>query len=186
MLFYLAMIEDSSDQSKFEELYMTYKKTMFYVANNILRDTYLAEDAVHQAFIRIIENLDKINPTDCHKTRSFIVILMKNVAIDIYRKRKQENVNSYHDMEFIINEMAATKEFEEEVENEIITTIASLPFNYSSVLMLKYSQGYSDSEISKILSISESNVRQRIVRAKKMLKSILNKKEVEEKEDANN
>ena len=24
MLFYLAMIEDSSDQSKFEELYMTY------------------------------------------------------------------------------------------------------------------------------------------------------------------
>ena len=89
-------------------------------------------------------------------------------------------------MEFIISEMAATKEFEEEVENEIITTIASLPFNYSSVLMLKYSQGYSDSEISKILSISESNVRQRIVRAKKMLKSVLNKKEVEEKENANN
>jgi len=34
---------------------------MFYVANSILKDEHLAEDAVHQAFIKIIENLNKIN-----------------------------------------------------------------------------------------------------------------------------
>lgn len=94
MFFYLTMIENSSDQTKFEELYLTYKKTMFYVATDILKDAYLAEDAVHQAFIRIIENLDKINQIDCHKTRSFIVIITKNIAIDNYRKRKR-NCNRY-------------------------------------------------------------------------------------------
>jgi len=41
---------------------------MFYVANSILKDEHLAEDAVHQAFIRIIESLDKINEIKCPKT----------------------------------------------------------------------------------------------------------------------
>lgn len=152
---------------------------MGVVLRLLLKDAYLAEDAVHQAFIRIIQNLDKINQIDCHKTRSFIVIITKNIAIDIFRKRKKENTISYHGIEFKLDEIAATKE-EFDEDNEIITAIASLPFNYSSVLMLKYSQFYSDSEISEILSISESNVRQRIVRAKKKLKSELRKIEVKE------
>lgn len=50
MLIYLAMIELEEDRHKFEKLYITYKQTMFYVANRILRDKYLSEDVVHQAF----------------------------------------------------------------------------------------------------------------------------------------
>lgn len=41
---------------------------MFYVAHSILKDEHLAEDAVHQAFIKIIDNLDKINEITCPKT----------------------------------------------------------------------------------------------------------------------
>jgi RNA polymerase sigma-70 factor (ECF subfamily) len=50
MLIYLAMIELEEDRHKFEQLYITYKQTMFYVANSILGDEYLSEDVVHQAF----------------------------------------------------------------------------------------------------------------------------------------
>lgn len=42
-------------------------QTMFYTANRTIRDEYLAEDIVHQAFLRIIVNLDKINEINCHK-----------------------------------------------------------------------------------------------------------------------
>jgi RNA polymerase sigma-70 factor (ECF subfamily) len=48
---YLSIIDSEQDKNKFEILYTTYRKLMFYVANRILKDQYLAEDAVHQAFI---------------------------------------------------------------------------------------------------------------------------------------
>ena len=73
MLIYLSMIELDEDKNKLEQLYTTYKQTMFYSANRILKDEYLAEDVVHQAFLRIIDNLDKINEIKCHKTLLTIV-----------------------------------------------------------------------------------------------------------------
>lgn len=75
MLIYLSMIETEEDKSKFVQLYETYKNLMFYVSNRILNDEYLAEDAVHQTFIKIIENLDKIKEVRCHKTKSYIVTM---------------------------------------------------------------------------------------------------------------
>jgi len=53
--------------------------------------------------------------------------------------------------------------------NEIEEAILKLPINYSIVLRLKYSQGYTNKEISEILRISEENVRQRLVRGRNKL-----------------
>lgn len=58
--------------------------------------------------------------------------------------------------------------------SDIEEAILKLPINYSTVLILKYSQGYSNKEISQILNISEENVRQRISRSRKRLTEILN------------
>ena len=55
LTFYLSLIETEEDKSKFENIYETYRKVMFYTANQILKDEYLAEDAVHSAFLRILK-----------------------------------------------------------------------------------------------------------------------------------
>lgn len=70
-----------------ERLYREYRAPMFRIALAILRDEGLAEDAVQQSFLKIFQNFEKIDRTDCNKTRSFIVILVKNTAIDLYRRR---------------------------------------------------------------------------------------------------
>lgn len=57
MLNYLTMIDSEEDKSKFEKLYLTYRQTMFYVANRIIKDEYIAEDIVHQSFLRLINHL---------------------------------------------------------------------------------------------------------------------------------
>lgn len=44
---------------------------MFYVANDILKDNYLAEDAVHKAFLKLINHLDKIWETESQKNEVF-------------------------------------------------------------------------------------------------------------------
>lgn len=44
---------------------------MFYVANDILRDNYLVEHAVHKAFLKLINHLDKIWETESQKNEVF-------------------------------------------------------------------------------------------------------------------
>ena len=58
----LQTIESEEDKSKFEGIYYRYRKLMFHVAMKILHNRQDAEDAVHQAFVSIIENLEKILP----------------------------------------------------------------------------------------------------------------------------
>lgn len=73
---YLSMLDGDDEKSKFESLYLTYRKLMFHVANGILNDEGLAEDAVHQAFLKILKNFDKVGEISCHKTRSVTLLLL--------------------------------------------------------------------------------------------------------------
>lgn len=56
MILYLQMIDAPKDRSKFERLYLAYRDLMFYVANQILHNEQDAEDAVHQAFLKVGED----------------------------------------------------------------------------------------------------------------------------------
>ena len=59
-MIYLMMIDAEEDKQKFAILYETYRHLMMKVALNVLKDTFLAEDAVHEAFIKIAKNMEKI------------------------------------------------------------------------------------------------------------------------------
>ena len=173
MFIYLSMIESEEDKSKFERLYLTYRQQMYYSAKRILKDDYLAEDAVHLAFIKIIEHLEKINEEDCHKTKGFIVIVVEHIAIDLYNKRSKEDLVFLNRNDFDTVQQKQESSVSDS-EDRIEALRAELPLNFSTVLRFKFSHGYSNLEISKILGISEENVRQRILRGKKHLSKLLN------------
>jgi RNA polymerase sigma-70 factor (ECF subfamily) len=90
MLFLMMLIDSEEDRSKFEIIYETYHRLMFFLARQILPDDRDAEDAVQESFIKIIKNLDKISDPKCPKTKHFIVIIVKRTAIDIKKKKKRE------------------------------------------------------------------------------------------------
>ena len=77
MIIYLQMIESDEDKSKFEQLYIMYKGLMFHVAMKILKNEFDAEDAVHQAFLSLIENLKKIWMSNVQKLE-LISLLLQN------------------------------------------------------------------------------------------------------------
>ena len=60
MVIYLQMIDTPDDRSKFEQIYLEYRGLMFHVANEILHNEQDAEDAVHQAFVNVAKNMEKI------------------------------------------------------------------------------------------------------------------------------
>ena len=87
MLVGLQMVEDPKEKTKFEKIYRRYRSYMFRIAFAILENPQEAEDAVHAAFMKIIENIEKISEPECIKTQSYIVTIIRNQAIDIYRRR---------------------------------------------------------------------------------------------------
>lgn len=67
---YLSLIDSDESKDKFEELYLKYRRQMKIIAFKILGDEGLAEDAVHNAFLKIISAFDKFNEIDVRKRRT--------------------------------------------------------------------------------------------------------------------
>lgn len=59
-------------------------------------------------------------------------------------------------------------------QNEVLTAVMELPQKYKGVIILFYYEGYSISEIAKILGQKESTIGSQLNRARKMLKMMLN------------
>ena len=59
-IIYVNIIDDPKQIPRFEEIYETYYKKMFYTANKILKDDYEAEDALQDAFIGIARNMKTV------------------------------------------------------------------------------------------------------------------------------
>ena len=70
MLVYLQMIETPEDKSKFIILYEEYRDYMYRVALAILHNPEDAEDAVHYAFVKIAENIDRLGALNTLKTKA--------------------------------------------------------------------------------------------------------------------
>ena len=171
MLIYLALIDTESDKRKFELIYNQYKQLMFYVAKNILYDIHESEDAVHQAFLRVIDHFEKIEEVDCPQTRAYLVIIVKNISLNILKKRKNNNLLSYDELDPFIQCYGDDKPL------GLMEAIFKLPTIFSNVLILKYSNGYTTQEISEILDINYETVKKRITRAKQALSEVLNNDE---------
>ena len=167
MLIYLQMIETPEDQSKFEQIYEKYLGLMYHVALKILENHEDAEDAVHQAFVSIAENIKTIHPADCPETKSYIVITIESKSIDIIRHRKRVT----HVIEF--DETMWGIEIPDEDRFDMAALVGRLPARYREVLLLRFDNGYTTKEIAKIWHLSPSNAEKLIWRAKTALQKLI-------------
>lgn len=173
LAFYLVLIDDEPSRLLFEEIYLLHRQTMVYAANRILHDQMMAEDATHDAFLRLMNHLDKISDPQCHKTRSFVVLIVRNIAIDYCRKLKRLAETSYEEFDFIFEDpdLDPAAVFEQMENREIYRQkVAKLRPIYAEVLTLKYSFEYADQEIAELLGITCETVRTRLRRARNQLK----------------
>lgn len=143
---------------------------MFYTACRILKDEKDSEDVVHDAFVKIIGIIEKIDEPVCPQTRKLIVTITENRAIDLYRKRKKLSAEAAEDLPDLF---ISTPEEKLVFDSCIIEAIATLPPVQREILILRYEYGYSVKEISKIVSKSPEAVKKIIQRSKKKLSGVL-------------
>ena len=171
LLIYLNMLETDVDRAKMTQIYERYEGLVFYIAKDFLKNIQDAEDATHDAFLRIVKNISCVEDISSHKTKGFVVIVIENVCKNYLKKKKRAEVISFEQVEYEITT-------DEDVEKSVIENMTAenlrkrideLEPIHQQALILRYSKQLSYDEMSKILGIKQSAVRKRVQRARDIL-----------------
>jgi len=180
LLFIVILASGSASDSggeKFDLIFRKYKNLMLHKAYEILKDPYLAEDAVSDAFLRIYRNIGKIDNPLSNQSVAFIVTVVRNTALTIYRKSARAKSESA-EIELLENTPDEGFDLESYVisnieAKNIYTLIDRLNEKYKQVFLLKYAYGYSHREIAGLTGMTEGNAVVTLHRAKKALMQLI-------------
>ena len=167
---YITLLDTDEQISKFERIYTKYRGLMFYTANSVLQDSYLAEDAVHETFLDIIRIIDSIRATNKKELSQFLRIMTHHKAVDMVRKcSTQKKCDNEIDSSCSSKIDTAEAIVIDKIQYEnMLSLVQSMDEKYKTPLLLKI-QGYKISENADFLNISAGNVKVRLHRARKII-----------------
>lgn len=159
---------------KLRRLYELYEQPMYRIAYAVLKNTASAEDAVSDAFEKIIRKIGRIGDPDSPKTKGYIVKTIKNTSIDRYRKNQAFYEKCCPIGEEAMQLIDSSVDIESDViEKENMGLLDSLNERDRQIIMLRCSDGLSWREAAYKLSMSETGIRKRFERIKLSLKGEL-------------
>ena len=154
------------------QLYKTYCNAMFLVAYKYVKDRFLAEDIMQEAFVKAFKNINKYKGEV-----SFGVWLKKiviNQSIDELKKNKilmssinEEVLQVVEEEKWEVDDTVTAK--------MVVDCIQKQKEKYRLVMLLYLIEGYDHKEISQILNITEVTSRTHLARGKKIVREYLKK-----------
>jgi RNA polymerase sigma-70 factor (ECF subfamily) len=158
----------------------------------LVKDEWVADDLIQETFLKIEKNLRSLK--DSSKLSSWIFRIAYNLCQDHFRQlklsRKEERIDEEGMEEFkealIQKELDIQKELEQRQMGECVQNqINLLPESLRTVLVLFDIMEFNHQEIADILGITVKNVKVRLHRARKRLKTILEEKCTFERDERN-
>lgn len=178
--FYISIVNTDEEKEKVVYIYENYYSYMAYKAGQLLKNDQDIEDTVHNAMIKIIDNLHLIDTDDEVRAKGFCGIITKNIAIDFLRRKDNQNIQldeaiteNYID-DCDPGELLITKD----MYDIILKAIESLKDTYRDVCLLKYVNGLKEREIALLLGLTTKNVSLRVFRGKQLLREALRKEKI--------
>lgn len=180
MLQFLLSIADESDHAKVEYIYNRYHDEMLRVAKarlhrrNVPNYELDAEDAVQNAFVKIVKHINRIDFTaEDRSLRAYILKIVANEAISV-----ADDYRIVDDIDELADEIEDGDFFGmlrvHERYEDVVEAIQQLDERYSIPLALRCGDNMGIKEIAELLGISDKSVYTRLERARKMLIEILN------------
>jgi len=150
--------------------------TLYRVAYSVLRNAADAEDAVQEAFLRVLRHRGTL-----HEVRDYRVWLIRivwNVVLD--RKRRQKTRPETDDVADLARVLpveglsAEERAAAAQHHAHVLGCVDQLPPKERQVLLLSAFDELSSVEIASVLDITESSVRSRLFRARNLMADLLN------------
>ena len=139
-----------------------------------------AEDITIQTFSKAFNKIHLFD--DSYKFSTWLIAISKNIHYDFLRKEKtsihSKTTNERDDRVYFIPDDSPTAEdklINEQNLAKLLKDIKKLKPHYQRVIQLRYFQELSYNEIAKEIDEPISNVKVKLLRAKKLLASIITK-----------
>ena len=181
----VVVLAQKGREPAFRELIRRYERPVFSLIYRMVRDSTAAEDLAQDAFIKVLNHLDKYRPE--FKFSSWLFKIANNVAIDHLRKRQLDTISldgsphavSASEVEatrFDIADSSANALDElaaRELGSTIEQAIGKLRPEYRNCIMLRHVEGRSYEEIAATLDLPLGTVKTYIHRARHQLREAL-------------
>ena len=174
---------EKKKHKEFYELYKPYLNSLKNTAFRLSKDNMEADDLLQETLFKAYRGIHSFEPNT--NFRAWIFRILVNTYLTQYRKKSKQPLKvSYDDMEDYMHYQRTDIDYEYEVENaesvkgelfvdEIQTVLDKIPYYFKLVVMLYDIEGFSYSEISKMINIPVGTVMSRLSRGRKLLRQKL-------------
>ena len=147
-----------------EILMEKYKDHLFAVAFNICKNAADADDVVQDTFLQY-HIADKQFENEQH-IRAWLIRVTIN-------KAKNINISFWRRAGIPLEDYMEALTFETPEAEDLFEEVMKLPEKYRIVIHLFYYEDYSIREIAQIINATESNVKVRLTRGRRLLRNVL-------------
>lgn len=147
------------------------RPSLLSIAKKILGDEEEAEDVVQDAMLRLWQLKSKnlstqrnTKPGNIRNAESLIKIMVRNLSIDIVRRRK--NYTDIEDKDICDD---INGDYDEEQTNRVMALMQNLPTMQQTVLRLRHIEGMDMADIARLVGSTEQAVRQSLSRGRRTI-----------------
>ena len=164
-----------AEEAALTALVSDYASTLYRVAYSVLRNAADAEDAVQEAFLRVLRHRENLG--EVRDQRVWLIRIVWNIVLD--RKRRAKTRPETDDIEELARVLPANGLSAEESaaaaqhHAHVLACVEKLPPKERQVLMLSAFDELNSVEIAEVLGITESSVRSRLFRARNLMADLL-------------
>ena len=161
------------DADALGELYKAYAQRMRGVCRRYISDEQTVEDVLHDAFVIIFTSFDRLR--DVRRAEPWMMAITRNVASKC--KNHLEALPTVSLEETSEAELITAEDEERDIRgvplSEVVRLIDRLPEGYGQVFRLSVFEGLTHKEIAAMLGIEPHSSSSQLVRAKKMLRKMI-------------
>lgn len=172
----------SGDDEGMVEIIKEYKDPLTLYINGYVRNIFASEELMEETFFVLMTKKPKYKGKSSFKT--WLYAIGRNTAVDSLRKNSALSDRPVDDYESLESEEAAVEAayFKEERKIRLHKAMKNLNPDYAQVLYLTYFEGFSNEQAAQAMKKKKRQIENLIYRAKKALKSELEKEDFDNEE----
>jgi RNA polymerase sigma-70 factor (ECF subfamily) len=164
-----------AEEATLAALVSQYAGTLYRVAFSVLRNAADAEDAVQEAFLRVLRHRDTLG--EVRDQRVWLIRIVWNIVLDRKRRAKtRPETDDVAELERVLPSGGLTAEqiaSAAQHHAHVLACVDQLPAKERQVIMLSAFEELTSVEIAAVLGITESSVRSRLFRARNLMAGLL-------------
>ena len=151
---------------------LTHRDFLLRCAQKILNDPDRAEEALHEAMLRVIRSLERVRQIPAEELLPYLVTIVQTASIDLYHKTNRERQAAQGRERDWAESLSGTEDTElllirREQAELLRECLKTLPQREIDLLNYAYTLELSSKEITRLTGLAPGNVRQILTRARR-------------------